>query len=74
MSEDTPRTQFGHEHRFIFLRTEKVPSARWGDRITEWAHYDLFYCEGCLDYQRVLTMKTRPGQDSFDPEVTWRKA
>jgi hypothetical protein len=67
------KTQFGHEHRFTFLRQEKVAIRTWGDRVERWEHFDIFFCEGCLEYQRVKVLETAPGIDSFMERETWRK-
>lgn len=72
MSEVT--TQFGHEHQFVFLRQEKVPITTWGDRISKWGYYDVFFCEGCLDYQRIKVKETEPHPHLLGEVVTWRRS
>ncbi len=71
---EKPKTQFGHEHRFIFLRQDKESTKRWGDRILGWTYFDVFFCEGCLEYHRVKVLETEPARDAFGEVTTWRKA
>lgn len=72
MDNEPIKTQFGHEHKFICLTREEVPIRTWGDRIGKWEVYDVFYCEGCLEYKRVKVMEMEPGIYSFERQVTWR--
>lgn len=73
MSEEV-KTQFGHEHTFIYLNREEVPITTWGDRIGKWEFYDVFFCQGCLAYQRVKVMEMEPSRHNIGRDVTWRKS
>lgn len=42
-----------HEHRFTFLRQEDETLYYGTGRIRETVQWDVFFCEGCLEYKRV---------------------
>lgn len=58
-----------HEHRFTFLRQEVKPTKQWGDRVNERQILDVFFCEACLEYKRVLVRTEEPDRPSFG----WRE-
>ncbi len=61
-----------HKHRFTFLRQEHEVSRRWGDHDRERKVFDVFFCEGCLEYQRKHVATEEPSRTSMGWETTWR--
>ena len=57
-------------HQFVFLRQDKVNEGF--DRNPRWAHYDVFFCERCLAYERIKVYETVPARDRFGEDVVWR--
>jgi len=56
-------------HHYIFLRQEVNPTKKWGDRVNERQIIDVFFCEVCLDYRRVVVRTEEPDRGSFG----WRE-
>ncbi len=73
-ARNTIKTQFGHEHTFEFLREERTPKEQWGERVHSWIVWDIFYCAGCLEYQRIKVQETSVNSYSLGEVVTWRKS
>lgn len=42
-----------HEHRYVFLRSEDERLYYGTGRTREVKHWDVFFCESCLKYERV---------------------
>lgn len=59
-----------HEHTFVFLRQEEIPTHQWGDRIHEWLIRDVFYCQACLRYDHRPVRREEP--DGYHRRVIWR--
>ncbi len=56
-------------HKFTFLRQDATRTKGWGDRVTERKIEDVYFCERCLDYKRVLVRVEEPDRGSFG----WRE-
>jgi hypothetical protein len=54
-------------HKFIFLRQDKKNIGF--DRNPVWHIEDIFFCEKCLEYHRVLVEEHTPRTDSFEMRV-----
>lgn len=48
-----------HQHKYVFLRSDKETLYYGTGRIREVKHYDVFFCEACLNYE-VKLVKTEP--------------
>lgn len=48
-----------HEHRYVFLRSEDKKLYYGQGRIREVEHWDVFFCESCLSYERIKTGVTK---------------
>ncbi len=59
----TPNEQ--HDHRYVFLRQETRPTKQWDWRVLERIVEDVYFCEGCLSYQRVYIRREVPDPRSF---------
>lgn len=57
------------DHKYIFLRQEKKNEGY--ERNPRWAYYDVFFCERCLEHQRLTAKVTVPAVDRFGEEVIW---
>ncbi len=57
------------DHKFTFLRQDIIPTKKWDMRVNERKIEDIFYCERCLDYKRVLVRLEEPDRGSFG----WRE-
>jgi hypothetical protein len=62
-----------HQHKFVFMRQDEVAVTGWEQRIGKWEFYDVFFCEGCLEYKRIKVLVMEPSRSDFGREVTWRK-
>lgn len=54
-------------HQFVFLRQEKRNIGY--DRNPRYLYEDVFFCEHCLQYQRVKIKETELRRDSFGEVV-----
>jgi hypothetical protein len=48
------------EHKYTYLRSEEERDM-WGEaasRVRQVRHYDVFFCERCLQYRRLLVKRT----------------
>ena len=54
-----------HEHSYVFLRQETTRLAGWEDRVTRRAVEDVYFCEGCLAYQRIRLREEVPDSRNF---------
>lgn len=65
MSTDAPSAD-AHEHRYVHLRQEKrnvgAPNA------PRYEYTDVFFCERCLDYRRVVVTRTTPSRTDLGKE------
>lgn len=48
-----------HQHHYVFLRSEQETMRYGTGRILEVRHFDVFFCDECLDYE-VKLVKTEP--------------
>lgn len=61
-----------HTHRFTYLRQEirtTKKSSSWRDSVLERAIEDIFFCEVCLEYRRVLVRLQEPEPHGYG----WRE-
>lgn len=54
-----------HVHRYTFLRQEFRTTKQWDRRVLERIVEDVFFCEGCLTYQRVPVRREVPDSRDF---------
>ena len=57
------------DHKYQFLRQEITPTKKWEHRVNERKVEDVFFCERCLSYQKVLVRREEPDRGSFG----WRE-
>lgn len=50
-------------HKFVFLRHDRDARNDGFDRNPIWISQDVFFCEKCLEYQRVDMLKRTPRND-----------
>jgi hypothetical protein len=57
-----------HTHTYRHLREETVQKIVW-ERTVGWDVFDIFFCEECLSYQRVLTRKEEPSRSELGKRI-----
>lgn len=55
------------DHKFTFIRQEEKNIGY--DRNPLWLIQDVFFCERCLEYQRIDVRKERDREDSFGRRI-----
>lgn len=62
-----------HRHTFVFLRREEECVIGYNERIDTRTEYDVFFCEGCLTYQRLKAQVSERTGYQDEMRVMWRR-